>query len=189
MQEEADRETFWTTVGIDPIQIITSTVTYYTLRCYLGDDPVFLGRGGRILAFTSERALARYLADHHDHALARVSTYADVQAAAVDGVLEVAVTDDNVYVLPGLADDLAAGPQTVDTDQLDLAVELFTDAAAFAGDESTEQSLAVSTPLGWYISYTLDPDPTRLAPSAPFTGEATAWRALEQEFESRLLVQ
>ena len=185
-EEGDDEETFWTSVGIDPVKIITSADTYFTLRCYLDDDPVFLGRAGKILAFTSERALARFLADDHDHALARVSTYAEVQAAAVDGSLDVEVTDENVYVLPGLADDLADGPQSVDADQLDLAVELFTDAAQFAGDESTEQALAPSTPLGWYVSYTLNPDPTRLAPSAPFTAEAQSWRDLEREFEARL---
>lgn len=186
-EEEGDEEeTFWTSVGIDPVKIITSADTYFTLRCYLDDDPVFLGRAGKILAFTSERALARFLADDHDHALARVSTYAEVQAAAVDGSLEVEVTDENVYVLPGLADDLADGPQSVDADQLDLAVELFTDAAQFAGDESTEQALAPSTPLGWYVSYTLNPDPTRLAPSAPYAAEAQSWRDLEREFEARL---
>jgi hypothetical protein len=185
-EEGDDEETFWTSVGIDPVKIITSADTYFTLRCSLDDDPVFLGRAGKILAFTSERALARFLADDHDHALARVSTYAEVQAAAVDGSLDVEVTDENVYVLPGLADDLADGPQSVDADQLDLAVELFTDAAQFAGDESTEQALAPSTPLGWYVSYTLNPDPTRLAPSAPFTAEAQSWRDLEREFEARL---
>lgn len=185
-EEGDDEETFWTSVGIDPVKIITSADTYFTLRCYLDDDPVFLGRAGKILAFTSERAMARFLADDHDHALARVSTYAEVQAAAVDGSLDVEVTDENVYVLPGLADDLADGPQSVDADQLDLAVELFTDAAQFAGDESTEQALAPSTPLGWYVSYTLNPDPTRLAPSAPFTAEAQSWRDLEREFEARL---
>lgn len=190
-QDGADDEeaTFWTEVGIDPVKIITSSDTYFTLRCYLDDDPVFLGRSGKILVFTSERALARFLADDHDHDLARVSTYEDVQAAAVDGSLDVDVTDENVYVLPGITDDLASGPQDVDPDQLDLAVELFTDAARFAEDESTERALAVSTPLGWYVSYTLDPDPSRLAPSAPFTAEAQAWRELEQEFEARLLVQ
>ncbi|EME14830.1 hypothetical protein [Rhodococcus triatomae] len=182
-------ETFWTSVGIDPVKIITAADTYFTLRCYLDDDPVFLGRGGKILVFTSERALARFLADDHDHALARVSTYSEVQAAAVDGSLDVEVTDENVYVLPGLADDLADGPQSVDADQLDLAVELFTDAAQFAGDESTERALAPSTPLGWYVSYTLNPDPTRLAPSAPYTSEAQSWRELEQEFEARLRVE
>ncbi|GAA4478497.1 hypothetical protein GCM10023094_22250 [Rhodococcus olei] len=182
----AAEETFWTSVGIDPVKIITSSATYFTLRCYLDDEPVFLGASGKILVFTSERALARYLADNHDHDLAHVSTYSEVQAAAVDGALEIEVTDENVYVLPGLADDLAAGPGSVDADQLDLAVELFTDAAAYAGDDSTDQALAPSTPLGWYVSYTLNPDPTRMAPSAPYTDESESWRALEHEFESRL---
>ncbi|RMB76390.1 primosomal protein [Rhodococcus sp. SBT000017] len=182
----AAEDTFWTTVGIDPIRIITSDDTLYTLRCYLGDKPVFLGRGGAISVFGSERSLARYLADDHDHDLAQVSTYSDVQTAAIDGSLDIAITDDNVYVLPGLADDLAEGPTSVDVDQLDLAVELFTDAADFAGDDSVDEALATSTPLGWYVSYTLEPSPDRLAPSAPFDVEAEAWRALEREFESRL---
>ncbi|WP_179273568.1 MULTISPECIES: primosomal protein [unclassified Rhodococcus (in: high G+C Gram-positive bacteria)] len=182
----AAEDTFWTTVGIDPIRIITSDDTLYTLRCYLGDKPVFLGRGGAISVFGSERSLARYLADDHDHDLAQVSTYSDVQTAAIDGSLDIAITDDNVYVLPGLADDLADGPTAVDVEQLDLAVELFTDAADFAGDDSVDEALATSTPLGWYVSYTLEPSPDRLAPSAPFDVEAEAWRALEREFESRL---
>ncbi|AYJ49195.1 primosomal protein [Rhodococcus sp. P1Y] len=177
---------FWTTVGIDPVRIITSEDTYYTLRCYMDDEPIFLGRNGSITVFRSERALARYLADDHDHDLAKVSTYAEVQTAAIDGSLDITVTDDNVYVLPGLADDLAGGPEAVDTDQLDLAVELFTDAADFADDDSVDTALARSTPLGWYVSYTLEPDPNRLAPSAPFDAEAEAWRALEREFEARL---
>jgi hypothetical protein len=182
----AAEETFWTTVGIDPIRIITSDDTLYTLRCYLGDKPVFLGRGGAISVFGSERSLARYLADDHDHDLAQVSTYSDVQTAAIDGSLDITITDDNVYVLPGLADDLADGPTAVDVEQLDLAVELFTDAADFAGDDSVDEALATSTPLGWYVSYALEPSPDRLAPSAPFDVEAEAWRALEREFESRL---
>ncbi|SNT46013.1 primosomal protein [Rhodococcoides kyotonense] len=187
--EAAADDGFWTTVGIDPIRIITSDDTVYTLRCYIDDEPIFLGRAGSITVFGSERSLARYLADDHDHELAKVSTYADVQTAAVDGSLEIEVTDENVYVLPGLADDLSEGPTAVDVDQLDLAVELFTDAADFAGDESVETALATSTPLGWYVSYTLEPDPNRLAPSAPFHAEAEAWRALEREFEARLRKQ
>ena len=64
------------------------------------------------------------------------------------------------------------GPQSVDADQLDLAVELFTDAADYADDESMETALATSTPLGWYVSYMLNPDPNRLAPNPPFDAEA-----------------
>ncbi|CAM3036644.1 Primosomal protein [Prescottella defluvii] len=181
-----DEETFWTLVGIDPIKIITSETTYYSLRCYLDDHAVFLGRGGKISVFGSERALARYLADNHDHDLARVSTYEQVQTAAVDGSLEVEVTDENVYVLPGLVDDLAAGPDSVDADQLELAVELFTDAADFAKDDATDAALAPSTPLGWYVSFIIDPTPSRMTPNPPFQAEAETWRALESEFESRL---
>ncbi|MEG8181898.1 primosomal protein [Nocardia terpenica] len=184
--EEEVEETFWHEVGIDPVKIVTAEGTFFTLRCYLDDEPIFLGSGGTITVFTSERALARYLADEHEHDLARVSTYASVQTAAVDGSLEVEVDDENVYVLPGLADDLAEGPKSVDIEQLDLAVELFTDAADYAEDDTVEQSLAKSTPLGWYVSYLLEPDPTRLAPSPPFTAEAENWRALEQAFEARL---
>lgn len=184
--DDEEDDSFWTAVGVDPIKIITSDSTYYTLRCYLDDEAIFLGRGSVITTFTSERALARYLADNHDHDLAQVSTYEEIRSAAVDGSLQIEVTDENVYVLPGLADDLAEGPQAIDVDQLDLAVELFIDAADFAGDDSTEKALAPSTPLGWYISFVLNPDPSRLSPSAPFNTESEAWRTLEHEFEARL---
>ncbi|MFD7847931.1 primosomal protein [Nocardia sp. NPDC059764] len=187
--DEDDEEgelSFWHEVGIDPVKIISSDGTFFTLRCYVDDEPIFLGKDGSITVFGSERALARYLADDHDHDLARVSTYGEVQTAAVDGSLEVEVDDENVYVLPGLSEDLASGPKSVDTDQLDLAVELFTDAADYADDDTVESALAVSTPLGWYVSYLLNPDPTRMAPNPPFQAESEAWKALETVFEARL---
>ncbi len=183
-----DEDDFWASVGIDPIRIITGENTYYTLRCYVEDEPVFLGRSGAILVFTSERALARYLADDHEHDLASLETYDDVRTAAIDGSLDVEVTDENVYVLPGLADDLARGPEAVDADQLDLAVELVSDAADFAGDTSVEDALAPSTPLGWLVSGILEPTPGRMTPSPPFDAEAESWRDLEREFETRLRV-
>ncbi len=185
-EDDAEDDSFWHAVGIDPVKIIASDGTYFTLRCYLDDDPIFLGTNGAITVFTSERALSRNLADDHEHDLAKVSTYSEVQTAATDGSLEVEVTDENVYVLTGLADDLASGPTAVDAEQLDLVVELFTDAADYADDDSVERALAPSTPLGWYVSYVLNPDPTRMAPSPPFAAEAEAWRVLEREFETRL---
>lgn len=184
--EDDEDLTFWEEVGIDPVKIVTSDSEYFTLRCYLDDEPIFLGAKTSISVFGSERALARYLADDHEHDLARVSTFAEVQTAAVDGSLEVEVTDENVYVLPGLADDLSEGPEAVDTEQLDLVLELFTDAADYAEDDTVEQALAKSTPLGWYVSYLLNPDPARMAPNPPFDAEARAWRELERNFESRL---
>lgn len=99
------------------------------------------------------------------------------------------MSDDNVYVLTGIADDIAEGIDAVDPDQLDLAVELFTDAANYAGDDSTDAALAGSTELGWFVNYVLEPDTSRLAPSAPFDAEVAAWRELEREFEARLRKQ
>lgn len=185
--DDDEDDSFWTEVGVDPIRIITSRGTFFTLRCYVGDDAIFLGHAPAITVFTSERALARYLADHHDHDLAQVSTYEQIQIAATDGSLEVEVTDENIYVLPGLADDLAEGPTAVDPDQLDLAVELFGDAADYAGEDIVEVALAPSTPLGWYVSFLLEPDPTRLAPNPPYAAEAQSWRELERDFEARLV--
>ncbi|WP_019202504.1 hypothetical protein [Tsukamurella sp. 1534] len=185
-EEFEEDDSFWGQVGIDPIKIITSDGEYYTLRCYLDDNPVFLGRKGTIFVFDSEGALARYLADDEETDLSEVSTFDEVRVAATDGSLEVEVYDDNVYVLPGIGEDIADGPRRIDRDQLDLAVELLLDSADFADDSSVRDALRPTTPLGFFVSYALDPQPRRLAPSGPFDNEAEAWRALEHDFEDRL---
>ncbi len=178
---------FWSEVGIDPIRIISDLGDHYTLRCYLDDAPVFLGRSGQIEVFGSPRALARYLAeDPKDHDLAAVSTWPEVAERAHAGDLEVAIDVGNSYVIAGLADDLAGGPETVDPGQLELAVELITDAEQWAGSDTVDKALAGSEPLGWLVSFLLRPDPTRLAPSAPFDAEVAAWQVLVGGFEDRL---
>jgi hypothetical protein len=183
---DEEPEGFWAEVGIDPIKIITSSDEYYSLRCYLDDTPVFLGSDGLVDVFGSERALARHLADATEHDLAAVVTFPEVAEAASAGELEVEVSPENTYVLPGLADDIEAGPAAIDRLQLELAVELVTDAADAAGDDSVSRALAGSEPLGWLVTFVLRPDPTRLEPSPPFTAEAQAWRELETAFEARL---
>ena len=181
--------TFWSEVGIDPIRIISDRGEHYTLRCYLDDAPVFLGRNGRIDVFSSPRSLVRYLTDNRaGHDLDAVSTWPQVTKRAQDRQLEVAVDDTNSYVLAGLADDLAGGPETVDPGQLELAVELITDAERWAGSDAAGKALASSEPLGWLVSFLLRPDPTRLAPSAPFDAEVAAWRALVGGVEDRMHV-
>ncbi|MGH3780793.1 MAG: primosomal protein, partial [Pseudonocardiaceae bacterium] len=180
---------FWSEVGIDPIRIISDLGDHYTLRCYLDDAPVFLGSGGRIDVFGSPRALARHLTDHpQGHDLDAVSTWPQVAKRAQDRELVVAVDDGNSYVLASLADDLAGGPETVDPGQLELAVELITDAEQWAGSDAADKALASSEPLGWLVSFLVRPDPTRLAPSAPFDTEAASWRVLVGGFEDRLHV-
>ncbi len=180
---------FWAEVGIDPIKIQLSSRDYYTLRCYLDDEPVFLGSGGTIEAYPSERALARALADggnlaHTD--LAEVSTWDEVLAAATAGELEVEVDPDNTYVLAGLDDDIADGIDAIEPTQLELAVELLRDAADWAGDDEVSKELSASERLGWLVSFVLRPDPTRLTPSPPFDTEQQTWRRLVDSFENRL---
>ena len=178
-------EDFWLKVGIDPIRIMTGAGTFYTLRCYFDDRPIFLGRNGRISVFSSERALARYLADEHDHDLSDLSTYDDIRTAATDGSLRVDVTDDNVYVLTGLVDDLADGPDAVDRDQLDLAVELLRDVGDYAEDNTVDEALATDRPLGKLAAYVLDSDSVS-KPTPPYAAAVRAWEDLERFVESRL---
>ncbi|MFD7654084.1 primosomal protein [Actinosynnema sp. NPDC059797] len=189
--EEADGEEpvgFWGEVGIDPIKIITGAGEYYTLRCYLDDQPVFLGRKGKIDVFGSPRALARFIVEADDNDLVEVSTWGELVTKATGGDLEVEVDPDNVYVFAGLDEDISEGPDAVDPTQLDLAVELLEDAGEWAGDDEVKVRLNGSERLGWLVNYVLKPEPTRLAPSAPFDDEVVAWRTLVAQFEDRLKV-
>lgn len=176
---------FWTKVGIDPIRIITDNGTFFTLRCYLGEQPVFLGRNGRISVFGSERALARYLADEHDHDLSDLSTYDDIRTAATDGSLAIDITDDNVYVLSGMVDDLTDGPDAVDREQLELAVELLQDVGTYAEDGVVAETLKPDRALGRLVSYVLDRESVA-APQRPFAPAVKEWEQLEQFVQSRL---
>ena len=190
-EEEEEELGFWGEVGIDPIKIVTAEKEYYTLRCYLGDDPIFLGSKGKIDVFKSVKALARSLVDvspdDPGNDLSKVATWQDVLTAATDGSLSpIEIVDSNLYVLTGIEDDIEEGIDAIDPTQLDLVVELFTDAADWAGDDSVSKALAQSESLGWLVSFVVRPDPNRLAPSAPFDKEVTAWNKLVSDFQGRL---
>jgi hypothetical protein len=176
---------FWEQVGIDPVRVMSSSGTLYTLRCYFDDKPIFLGRNGRISVFGSERALARYLADEHDHDLSDLSTYDDIRTAATDGSLRVEVTDDNVYVLSGLVDDIADGPDALDRDQFALAVEFVRDVGDYSEDETVDRLLSEDSSLGRLVNYALSPE-TAERPSGSAAEAAAEWEELERFVESRL---
>jgi hypothetical protein len=144
-----------------------------------------LGRNGRVSVFGSGGALARYLADEHDHDLSDLATYDDVRTAATDGSLQVNISDDNVYVLTGIADDLRDGPDAVDRDQLELAVELLRDVGEYAEDTTVDETLDADQSLGRLVAYVLDPD-TVARPSGPYATAVEQWEALEAFVESRL---
>jgi len=176
---------FWEHVGIDPVRVMTSSGTLYTLRCYYDEKPIFLGRNGRISVFPSERTLARYLADEHDHDLADLSTYDDIRTAATDGSLRVEVTDDNVYVLSGLSDDIADGPEAIDRDQLNLAIEFIRDVGDYSEDDTVDRLLGTDTALGRVVDHALDPEASS-RPNGPYSRAVAEWEELERFVESRL---
>jgi hypothetical protein len=189
--DDADDEPagFWDEIGIDPIRITTRDGEFVTLRCYLDDKPVFLGSGGQIDVFRSERALARWIAEDgaDGHDLVTASTWPEVVERAGVGELEVEVDDVNVYVLTGLAADIAEGPIALDGTQLDLATELLIDVGEWAGDDEPAEALADNQPLGWLVSFVVRPNPTRLAPSPPFTAESARFAELVNDLQARLL--
>lgn len=176
--------TVWARAGIDPIKISISGRTLYTLRCYLGDRAVFLGKNGEINTFSQPRQLARWVLEHDDHDLAPLSTWNDIIVAANAGELEVTVHPDNVYTFTGLATDIAEGPGSVDRAQLARAYELIADAADWADDDAVNSTLAANQQLQWLLNYLLDkssPD----EPVPPFDEEASGWRSLESGLTDR----
>ncbi|MCX2933628.1 primosomal protein [Mycobacterium sp. CVI_P3] len=178
-------EDFWAAVGIDPVRITLGSGTLYTLRCYFDDRPIFLGRNGRISVFGSERSLARYLADQRDHDLSDLSTYDDIHTAATDGSLRVDVTEDNIYMLTGLSDDISDGPDTIDRDQLELAVELVRDVGEYSEEDVVDRLLAQDRPLGKLVDYVLDPEENS-RPAGPYAAAVQEWEEIERFVESRL---
>ena len=176
---------FWDHVGIDPVRVMAGTGTVYTLRCYLDEKPIFLGRNGRISVFGSERALARYLADEHDHDLSDLSTYDDIRTAATDGSLRIDVVEDNSYVLTGLVDDIADGPDAIDRDQLALAVEFVRDVGEYSEDDTVAKLLDGDTAIGRLVNYVLDPESSE-RPGKPYAKAVSEWEDLERFVESRL---
>ena len=89
---------FWDELGIDCISVTVDGVTGYTLRCYLGEEPVFLSESGRIQMFTDPELLATYLADATpNHSMANIEVFGDVRDEAATGDLEIAVGPENAY--------------------------------------------------------------------------------------------
>jgi hypothetical protein len=179
---------FWEEVGINPVRITTRDGVFLTLRCFLDDKPFFLGSGGTIEVFGSERALARWIGDEgaDGHDLTAASTWPDVVAKAGVGELEVVVDELDDYTLTGLADDIAEGPLAVDPSQLERAAELIRDVGEWAGDDDPAEALADNQPLGWLVSFVVRPNPTRLAPSPPFDRESARLRELVEDLSARL---
>ncbi len=108
-----------------------------------------------------------------------------VQTAAVDGSLDIEVTDQNVYVLPGLADDLAEArtpstrPVGVGRRVVHRRRRLREGRRHRCRARRVDPARLVRVVHSRARSRSHDPEPAVQA-------EAEAWRALENEFETRL---
>lgn len=184
--EQADPydSTVWAQAGIDPIKISIAGRSLYTLRCYLGGRPLFLGHSGEIHTFTQPRTLVRWLLENPDHDLASLVTWEDVITAANAGELEAVVHPDNEYSFAGLAADIKEGPASVDAAQLARAYELLADAADWSGDDAVNEVLAGNQQLQWLLNYLLDTG-EHSEPVPPFDEEAEGWQRLEKGLTER----
>ncbi len=178
---------FWDETGVDCLEITVNGRTGYTLRCYLGDDPVFLSRGGRIQIYSSAEDLENYLMETDPkHALASLAVWTDIRKAVTDGDAAVLAGPENTYLLDGLDRSLLEGPEAVDRKQLELGVELLADAALERGDAETIDALGTASPLGNLIGAAVRPDPNRQAPAPPYDDEVAAWSVLVDRFSATL---
>ncbi|WP_047259066.1 hypothetical protein [Corynebacterium uterequi] len=177
----------WAEAGIDPIKITARGTSVYSLRTYVDGRPVFLGRYGQITTFPSRKHLVRWIIEHDDHDLARVSTWEDVHALATGGDLEVTVHPDNAYSFTGLAEDILEGPDAVDAEQMNRAYELMADAADWAADDSLNSYLLANPRFQDYLSYMLgSTDAAGYRPSKPYQDKADSWREIEDMLIKRL---
>lgn len=184
-----DGDDFWFEVGIDPIHIVTSVGEFLTLRCYLDGVPIFLGKNAMIHVFRSGRALRRYLAGDQPNDMSSLCTYRDITIAANDGSLPVdEVIDDNVYVLKGLARDIAAGSRQVDRLQLDLAVEFLSDVGKYVKNTIVEDCMQEGQPFGDLVKSVLARNYIR-TPRQSRQDALSQWTQLEDFLESRLRVK
>ena len=184
--EEGERDPeleFWDEIGIDCIEITVGGRSGWTLRCYLDDEPVFLSTANRISIFSTDEKLENYITDAGaDHKLAALAVWPEIRGAIDGGDAVVVAGPENTYRLDGLGDDLLSGPTAVNRKQLELAVELLTDAAVARKDDETADALSSATPLSSLISAIVKPDPDRMAPAPPFDDEVAAWSILVDTF-------
>jgi hypothetical protein len=161
--------------------------TGWTLRCYLGEDPVFLSTGNRIQIYSAPGDLENYLTESDpDHDLAELAVWPEIRKAVADGEAAVLAGPENTYTIDGLAENLLAGPEAVSGPQLELAAELLLDAAAARGDSETTEALGSASPLGNLVGAIIRPDPERLSPAPPFDDEVAAWTILVDRFAGTL---
>lgn len=183
-EPDPDEDPFWAGIGIDPVKIIFPRGSRFTLRCYINDEPLFLGDGSKIYGFTSQRALVRFLASEPDHSMYSLPSWNQVEFRANSGDLNVRPTEDNIYSFQRLPKQFKEGPAAVDYHQLDMAVEVLSDAADYLGDSTVDEALDVNTRLGAYVDTILGDDDD--LPEGPYDDTIEEWEKLVEWLDEQI---
>lgn len=184
-EADPDEDPFWASIGIDPVKFILPSGTRFTLRCYINDKPLFLGKDEEIFGFTSQRSLLRFIADEPDHTMFRLPGWDQVVFRAGASELNVRPTDDNIYSFARLPKHIEQGPAAVDETQLELAVEALADAEDCVGGTAVADALSEDTRLGSFVDAIIaDGD----LPEAPYADIAESWTELVEWLDDHITV-
>lgn len=190
-EQDADAEArraaaaeFWNEVGIVPVHINTPAGEGYTLRCYVDDEPRFLGSDLTVNVFATPEDLAVFCTSGEEHDLSDLDTWPTVEST---DPLVVLVAREEQYDLGAAEAQLLAGPYGANPIVLRRAADFVMDVAEYCELAGVLDALAEDSELGQAITAVLRPSVGGLYPVQWTGGEAAArWRDAVAEVESCL---
>lgn len=144
---------FWDEVGILPVKLRLPERTGYTLRCYVDDEPRFLGRDLAVDVFDDPAALAAFCQGDDEHDLTQLETWRLVHEAPL---LELPEELFDTLDLAAVATQLATDAAKVDAELLATAAEAAQDLANYCRLEAALVALAPDQPLGAALAAAAD---------------------------------
>jgi len=179
---EADEE-FWDEVGILPVEVHLPSGVGYTLRCYVDDEPRFLGADLTVDLFREKTGLVAFCQADDSHDLAGLDTWGEVREAAE---LDVTPPATERYLLTEVDAQLVGGPAIADVRMVRAAVDLVLDLAEYCDLAGVQAALADDAPLGAAVAelFKAGLGGTILPTYWSGEGAAAQWRQLLDEVES-----
>jgi hypothetical protein len=180
--EEADVE-FWTEVGIMPIRLHLPSGVGYTLRCYVDDEPRFLGTDLTVDMFSSREGLVAFCQSEDEHDLAGLETWSQVREAAD---LDVSPPASERYDLTEVDAQLIGGPTVADVRLVRASVDALRDLADYCELVGVQAAFADDAPLGTTLTelYASSVGSSILPSYWSGEGAAAQWRTVLDEVDT-----
>ena len=181
--DEADTR-FWDGVGIMPVELALPSGTGYTLRCYVDDEPRFLGTDMTVDIFRSKAGLVAFCQHEDNHDLAELDTWAEVHDAEE---LDVTPPAAERYDLLSMDAQLIGGPTVADVRLMRGAIDVVQDLAEYCELAGVQAAFGADSPLGTTITelFATNVGSSLLMPTY-WSGEGAAaqWRTVLDEIDS-----